>query len=173
MYNSYFLNLRNIYTFSMAHICHFCGAGFTTKYNMQRHLRSVHQLNLHHNLSFICDQCPAIYTRKEKLEEHVNSKHPSDSSPVFTCNECSKTFAYKRLLKRHEETHSDVTFYCDICLAEKGFDVGVHCYTTKANLNRHKNVAHGGVELVLMPCPQCGKTFYKRNSLQRHMKRKH
>lgn len=56
--------------------CRICGKYFTTRQNVQRHVKSVHL----HIKSFECDSCTRQFTHKEHYVKHISK-----------CNNVSET----------------------------------------------------------------------------------
>ncbi|BGP50450.1 hypothetical protein JCM10450v2_006369 [Rhodotorula kratochvilovae] len=52
---------------------------------------------------FTCGECQSKYTRQEHLDRHVTAKHRVAKD--FVCPVCSKGFARKDILKRHQQGH--------------------------------------------------------------------
>ncbi|CAH1790242.1 unnamed protein product [Owenia fusiformis] len=153
----------------MAHVCHFCGSHFSTNYNMQRHMRSRHGAGC--LVPYTCYNCDKTFTRKEYLIEHMTIAHrSSDQDEMFVCAKCPKQFLSKRRLRRHEKTHANTEFYCDICQENGLSDMQVRSFKTKEYLDKHKRITHGK---VVFECPHCGKTWKKRANMINHIKKNH
>lgn len=79
-------------------VCHFCGKGFTSRPNRDRHVR-------YHTgeKPFKCEVCHQSFVRGDDLRYHRTSKHP-DVKP-YTCNFCGMSFPWAKDLERHAKTH--------------------------------------------------------------------
>lgn len=78
----------------------FCGKGFTTKYNLKRHINSVH-LKIK---DYLCELCGKTLVSKIALMEH-NYSH-EDIKPI-KCPYigCEQMFSRSSLLCSHKKTH--------------------------------------------------------------------
>lgn len=79
-------------------VCHFCGKGFTSRPNRDRHVR-------YHTgeKPFKCEVCHQSFVRGDDLRYHRTSKHP-DVKP-YTCTICGMSFPWAKDLERHTKTH--------------------------------------------------------------------
>ena len=76
----------------------------------------------------------------------------------YTCDHCSKSFAWRPNLLRHKTVHGEFRrFPCENC--EKVF-------TDPSNLQRHIRTNHVGARCHA--CPECGKTFATSSGLKQH-----
>ncbi|XP_023240166.1 zinc finger protein 808-like [Centruroides sculpturatus] len=110
--------------------CPTCGKTFSTKQNLQRHMR-IHT----DEKPFKCNICERHFSDETNLRRHLLSH--SDERP-FKCNytgcgmecpTCGKTFSTKQNLQRHMRIHTDEKpFKCNIC--ERHF-------SDETNLRRH------------------------------------
>mmetsp|Transcript_11694 Transcript_11694/g.20063 ORF Transcript_11694/g.20063 Transcript_11694/m.20063 type:complete len:175 (+) Transcript_11694:447-971(+) len=76
--------------------CEHCGATFGRKYDVARHIQSVHKLNLEEE--FRCDSCPKTFRRKDGLILHTNRVHKNARVP---CRLCTKRFVSETRLHTH------------------------------------------------------------------------
>ena len=76
----------------------------------------------------------------------------------YTCDHCSKSFAWRPNLLRHKTVHGEFRrFPCENC--DKVF-------TDPSNLQRHIRTNHVGARCHA--CPECGKTFATSSGLKQH-----
>jgi len=88
--------------------CPECEAVFTTKGNMVKHYRSVHE-----GVKYPCNQCDYQATDKGSLQTHIQSKHEGIKYP---CNQCDYQATDRSNLQRHMTAkHSDTILSCDHC----------------------------------------------------------
>jgi len=87
----------------------------------------------------------------------VKSKGP------FTCTVCGKEFKVRRILKEHENLHSEPRFECSEEL--KGTVCGKR-FHTRSNLRAHVDVVH--LKKKNISCEICGKRFYNASLLKTH-----
>ncbi|XP_060735005.1 zinc finger protein Rlf [Tachysurus vachellii] len=86
-----------------------CGAGFTKKFNLLRHLQVVHyhRSNLCWQKTFTCkhDECNKLFNHLSSLNRHYHKSHPVSEDPIprFKCTypKCSATYHLKSSLVRH------------------------------------------------------------------------
>mmetsp|Transcript_4758 Transcript_4758/g.8304 ORF Transcript_4758/g.8304 Transcript_4758/m.8304 type:complete len:459 (-) Transcript_4758:3116-4492(-) len=111
--------------------CEFCGKLFVAKYNLQRHLATVHEearfyrcqyedcnktfkiqsyLDLHvrnYHLRLYqfgpCEFCGHKFTSQSNLQRHVSTKHAKKRP--FLCEFCQKSFTSSYNLTRHAKVH--------------------------------------------------------------------
>ena len=77
--------------------CNQCQKHFTTKANLTKHYKAVHQAIRNHK----CKECEKLFTCKSNLKEHMIRLHESNRD--FHCQECKSTFKTKGGLKQHIE----------------------------------------------------------------------
>lgn len=95
-----------------------CGAGFTKKFNLLRHLQVVH----YHRSSLCCrktfpckhDGCNKRFNHLSSLNRHYRKVHPVSEDPIprFSCTypKCNATYHLKSSLMRHtNQTHQNQT----------------------------------------------------------------
>ena len=93
--------------------CDRCNNTYVYKSKLQQHSR-VHHKYKKYNCCF--GRCQKSYRHPQDLERHISTH----SGLSFECALCNKTFWQKKLLRRHEVVHTDVTRYtCKLC--NKGF----------------------------------------------------
>ena len=81
-----------------------------------------------------------------------------DSSNLYTCEICGKSFQSNNSLKTHEATHKEVPSPCDIC--NKVFKSIKH-------LKHHKNTVHTETTFT---CNECPTKFSATSNWRRHIK---
>lgn len=77
--------------------CHLCSLEFKRKFNLQRHVSSVHE----QDSRFECEACDRKYKRKRDLDRHVNDIHLKVRP--FVCDDCEMTFAGAEQLRKHRK----------------------------------------------------------------------
>ena len=126
--------------------CNFCGSQFLKKYELNRHIKSIHEIK-EEDSGLECDECNIKFTRKDtkyrhEKEQHfannVNVDYVSDlaSLSTFECSECEQIFRRESRLKRHvKSVHSDnkMEYQCTKCNAK---------FSRKDNLKRHMKNKH-------------------------------
>lgn len=77
--------------------CTRCLTGFSTKGNLNVHLRTVHFTTY----DFRCSNCDGQFSTKASLIRHVKMVHFRERP--YRCPHCSSSFATKACVKRHAE----------------------------------------------------------------------
>mmetsp|Transcript_8558 Transcript_8558/g.25721 ORF Transcript_8558/g.25721 Transcript_8558/m.25721 type:complete len:458 (+) Transcript_8558:1061-2434(+) len=92
-------------------LCKTCGSAFRGKYEMQRHVKSVHERRRDHK----CSNCTKSFSQRGHLNEHNRSVHQGDGE--FSCAKCSKSFGAASKLERHMLTvHCNLRLHtCKVC----------------------------------------------------------
>lgn len=120
---------------------------------------------LHMNVHFrnyVCSQCGTGFVTKYRLKVHIKSMHVNGS---FPCDVCTKIYTTQQKLKNHIDTvHKMVKrFKCPKC-SER--------FSEYFRRQKHLVEAHG-VAPLQYKCNVCDKSFDRRYTLLRHMKRDH
>lgn len=76
-----------------------CGSEYFSKYNLKRHVESVH----HKVKKFKCSICEILLSSKQSLREHYY-KH--QGTMPFKCLSCDKSFRQASLLSLHKRIHN-------------------------------------------------------------------
>jgi len=132
------------------HRCVECGKVFTSKSNMQAHLK------LHfESKTFSCPHCAKEFKGKKSLLEHVSTKHNNEKK--FPCSQCTEFFSSRHLKNVHERLHNgERGFICDQC---------GDSFATAQGLSHHKSKHTGDYQFV---CRECGKGFNNHKLLEEH-----
>ena len=132
------------------HRCMECGKVFTSKSNMQAHLK------LHfESKTFSCPHCAKEFKGKKSLLEHVATKHNNEKK--FPCSQCPELFSSRHLKNVHERLHNgERGFICDQC---------GDSFATAQGLSHHKSKHTGDYQFV---CGDCGKGFNNHKLLEEH-----
>ena len=146
---------------------------------LQDHLRAKHTVAP--TKGYSCDRCDFLAPTKEALRTHESKDHPK-----YSCNTCGKQFLKAETLKRHVESHEEVTVststgdYFKFVPQKKKAGGGKKTYpclscphvsTSKYNLKLHRWRIHereNPVRPRIIPkCTKCGYTS-KWGHLRRH-----
>ncbi|XP_022316493.2 uncharacterized protein LOC111120106 [Crassostrea virginica] len=138
-----------------------CQKGFMSKFKLERH-RLIHTCPRSHK----CLYCDKSFNRKDHLKNHMVTHDPNKKR--WVCEECGKEYCYNFSYRTHKAFHdadAGRTTECGICHKH---------YESKEDLLYHLKV-HSGARSVknctekTHSCDDCGKTFYTRKDVRRHM----
>ena len=138
-----------------AYTCPVCGIAKFTKSSLDNHVESQHQDNIP------CPQCGIMYTTQASLNLHMGRVH-SDKEPE-KCSKCDYQTRVPHELKghykrRHTEETKETCQYCgDVFKGLKKHQQRTGCGGTRADRKK-------------LPCNHCGKEFYKKANLDKHVK---
>ncbi|XP_013163431.1 PREDICTED: zinc finger protein 454-like [Papilio xuthus] len=198
---------------TFVHSCNVCKKNYATKGAFTKHYRQIHLKLRKERLScHLCDEKITKYTKAHHLESkhgiaaptcnvcgkkfafpyevitHQRYQHMGEKR--FRCEECSKCFGSKLLLKNHLVSHSTTRDYiCNIC--GKAFKTEVARSTHVKIHDKNKphicNICDKGfktetalqlhvrIHLNIRPhvCHICNKAYTEPGSLRVHIRRKH
>ncbi|XP_018320923.1 zinc finger protein 155-like [Agrilus planipennis] len=162
-------------------ICSICNIGFVIISDYKTHMVS-HSTEKKYN----CAKCHKSYKTLSNLNFHM--KVHSETMP-FTCTICKKGFMRKEYLESHVNNHYGIKNYaCAICnkkfVSQKNLDVHSKHHDgsvkTKTCNICGKNVANGledhlrtHMNLLEFECNVCKMKFNTKNTLSKHVKKKH
>lgn len=144
------------YAHTKKYACKFCNLTFGKILHFSVHYKEMHQ-------SYICDYCNACCKSKTLVQKHIRAHHTK-----FTCKKCNRQYPNYRQFKRHNnELHpSRVTdrpelAYCVECDKQ---------YASVSKYKKHLKISpkHTEIKRILLPCPDCGKIFRRKNYLNNH-----
>ncbi|CAG4958685.1 unnamed protein product [Colias eurytheme] len=135
--------------------CQLCGFTFETFGSIERHM-NVHYRN------YVCKECGTGFVTKYRLKVHTKSMHVGGNYP---CEICKKVFTTQQKHKNHVDTvHKMVKrFKCPHC-SER--------FSEYFRRQKHLVEVHDGPPLQYK-CNVCDKSFDRRYTLSRHLKRDH
>ncbi|XP_052757218.1 zinc finger protein 808-like [Galleria mellonella] len=135
--------------------CQICGFNFETFGSIERHM-NVHFRN------YVCQDCGTGFVTKYRLKVHSKSMHAGGN---FPCDICKKVFTTHQKQKNHvDAVHKMVKrFKCTRCPER---------FSEYFKRQKHMVEVHG-VAPLQYKCNVCDKSFDRRYTLSRHMKRDH
>ncbi|XP_059056425.1 zinc finger protein 431-like [Achroia grisella] len=135
--------------------CQICGFNFETFGSIERHM-NVHFRN------YVCQDCGTGFVTKYRLKVHCKSMHVGGN---FPCEICKKVFTTHQKQKNHvDAVHKMVKrFKCTRCPER---------FSEYFKRQKHMVEVHG-VAPLQYKCNVCDKSFDRRYTLSRHMKRDH
>lgn len=133
--------------------CEVCKKTLKSRANLANHMKRHSGVR-----SFTCETCSANFYTMAELCNHRKRVHFKAKS--FKCDMCEYSAFSAGLLKAHRSRHSASNVVCLLCgmFLESAEKLAIH-------QKRHsdKNFC----------CPQCDKGFFRRDSLRRHILKKH
>ena len=82
--------------------CDICNLGFSSRYNLKRHLSECHK---EVDKMYCCRQCDATFGFQRNLDSHMMEKHCEGNQ--FKCDICENSYTRNSTLKRHKRvTHN-------------------------------------------------------------------
>ncbi|XP_038212591.1 zinc finger protein 93-like [Zerene cesonia] len=136
-------------------VCENCGKRFFTKRCLNTHTRTHTG-----ETPFACKLCPAQFTQSGSLIRH---KRTHTGEKPFKCSLCHKNFCSKSELTIHAKVHSQEKNYtCIFCNLKFK-----HSHSLKKHIQHHESKS------ACFVCDLCKKTFFQKNNLATHIKRRH
>ncbi|XP_066925037.1 histone H4 transcription factor-like [Clytia hemisphaerica] len=120
--------------------------------------------HMRHHVNYLkCPHCEMTCPNPGSLKYHIGYRH-TDIRP-FSCAMCEQSFKSHSDLVRHEESHLEKSYICDVkdCF-----------YSTKTQhcLRRHIRVVHSSTEKRYI-CHICNTAYSRGFGLTKHLKKKH
>ncbi|XP_045463004.1 zinc finger protein OZF-like [Harmonia axyridis] len=165
------------------HECEICKKKFPTKTDLIKHVR-IHT----DERPYACKFCGHAFRQAGSLKNHIACRHSAtlQSTEIFICSYCAKSFPIKERLKLHLRIHTGHKPYaCKLCpkTFARGGQLVQHqrthdgskpftcrvcdtSFTTSANLRSHMK-RH--LEIRDYICHLCGKLFFRRDALRKHL----
>ncbi|EFO84419.1 hypothetical protein CRE_19903 [Caenorhabditis remanei] len=155
--------------------CKQCGMSYKRKKNLELHMKL-------HSREFECKQCSLVFQTEDKLEIHEDRFH-SETEPLKKCPHCETHF--------HEKNFKPHVYYCQNKekIAEKRKQLKAQSVPTSPALSTISTTSfmsyQPGPSSFRSPlaspivsyrdksCAVCGETFASRQSMLRHVGRKH
>ena len=114
-------------------ICEFCNKPYSTKSNLNVHIKTIH----HKILPFQCEfpGCEKSYSNLKRKTIHMRTHY---GHKPFECEICKKTFNEKIILKNHMLVHSEEKMHkCEYCKKD---------YKNKYHLKEHIQIKHMNIK---------------------------
>lgn len=160
--------------------CHYCGKHIQGRCKYYKHLRT------HEPKSAQCEVCKKMLKSRSSLITHMK-RHSGVRS--YTCETCSANFYTTGELCNHRKRvhFKTKSFCCDMCEYSTYTATALKMHRSRHTLNNviclmcgtfvesaEKLEAHQKRHLEKnFPCPHCDKTFFLRDSIRRHIVKKH
>ena len=131
------------------------------------HLEVPKKIDVNAGTKFKCDQCNTFYSQKKDLKLHVKGVHLGEKNLKCDRDQCPFLTNWPSDLKRHiAQVHGgeDKKFY--VCEYQDCPAV----YTRNDKLKKHIASIH---ENLRFNCDHCDKSFFRKESLNAHVKTKH
>jgi KRAB domain-containing zinc finger protein len=115
-----------------------------------------------------CNHCHTPFETLNNLQAHVTAYH----TPIC-CLYCGQEFATKAELERHEYgTHNKQSWGCQ-ARAKKSLAIKCPCPICKKEFPINSLEVHVRKHTLRYPCSICDRNFAYKNSLDRHIEKKH
>lgn len=124
-----------------------CEKVYSTKYNLKRHIESVHQCIKR----FQCDLCNKLLSSKQNLQEHYFT-HSNEK--LFKCIEsgCSQTFRQRSQLSNHRKMHRELFVLKEqLKTSEEEFSVFPSIFENSTKLSNFSSFATESDQLPVLP----------------------
>lgn len=147
--------------------CQKCEKEFTSVNTLQNHYSANHTVAPVQMKIYRCTLCNhrckyvdvfQAHMKSHEIEHHLKMGIAT-ASDFVTCKDCGKSFSNKKTFSRHRALHQKTQ--CSKC--------GKLIKTEM--LSSHMKVIHK--EGPSYPCPKCGKTFFARERVRRHIQQVH
>ncbi|XP_046659034.1 zinc finger protein 836-like isoform X2 [Homalodisca vitripennis] len=138
------------------HKCDVCGMKLFSRVALQNH-KSKHTGS---TKPFQCEFCKKFFCNYSMLYNHERS-HTGETP--FLCRHCDRGFGSRLKLEVHEMEHTNEKPHeCEIC--HKTFKARKYL-TTHTRIHKDENQSYA--------CTMCDKIFVKKESVQKHLQKKH
>jgi KRAB domain-containing zinc finger protein len=142
--------------------CNICNKSFTKNYNVTRHIRFVHSVNV-----YKCEHCNFVCKYRETIINHLTNSHIPGIKLSYQCTNCDKSFTTSARLKRHKKVHDinkNIGLYIDKYTCCN--DVFTTCvqYLKHSSTLKHRKLK----ENQIVPCNICFLNFSSNRQLQLH-----
>ncbi|XP_060062540.1 zinc finger protein 69-like [Ylistrum balloti] len=143
-----------------AYSCDKCSATFAKSQHFDRHSANEHS----------CPLCSLRYCTRRELCRHLKEKHGiirSNDGKVYKCDVCCKAFDRPYTLDVHKRIHTgERPVECTAC--KLFFRTGKALFKHKQTYT-HSIKAGEEVKERTFLCSICGKAYFRKHALQRHM----
>lgn len=138
--------------------CRYCHAYFTAKFNLNKHVRALHE----RKRPYHCEECGSSFQQKDHLTCHKKTVH--EKLKPYQCDVCGKKFGWSGVLKKHVRIvhEKERPYPCVHC---------GHAFRQKAHLEKHVTTIHE--KRRPYSCDMCGSAFGRKDVLVRHVRTMH
>lgn len=139
--------------------CMCCPTMYSQKFNLIKHLASVHQRDIDGQpltQKLNCPLCPYTAHMQYKIKAHIARRHCEDKP--YKCDQCSHATTEKTALENHKRTHTkEKPYICHTCNFKA---------PTPSSLARHKRTH---TKEKPYSCSECGQKYADSKRLRDHM----
>jgi len=147
------------------HKCPKCDRQFTKRFNLEKHIKSVHEKVMIMKKCYICDKEFSF----QNLRHHIKSVH--EGIKPHKCSSCDKSFSQKIGLKRHIEiVHMGIKYKCSFCKADFVQLEKLKSHTKRVHTKLVHEIKEGGFKFK---CSYCDSNFNELLELRVHNKLVH
>ncbi|KAM9353451.1 uncharacterized protein ABDE67_005824 [Symphorus nematophorus] len=141
----------NLHTGARPYCCAECGKRFCQNYNYRIHLRTHAKAKVDR---LQCRVCRMSFASEEDLKDHLSKTHFEDK--FYECDLCKRVFTNLQACEYHVKSHKPLlNVVCEVCGCK---------FASQKSLVRHRRKTCRSI----FKCPDCTKTFNKRNALLKH-----
>lgn len=142
--------------------CH-CGKTFKSKESLMWHNKRTHK---RHEYEKTCKLCGKIVPDSTALKSHIQVYHTEGGMCNFMCDVCGKFYHRQFELTKHEKSHAEKSFACNLGGCGKKF-------LRIQQLDLHTKITHMNLKEFACSHIGCIKKFSTNQRLLRHIKISH
>ena len=118
--------------------------------------------------TFLCIECGKSFEEEAFLYIHQNKTH---DKTVRSCEKCGESFVGKVALQNHKRKHNNAVAKMKAMMK---YEICPYETSNLANLKRHTKAVHSEKPQKMKKsteCGECGKTFGRKDHLDKHVKK--
>ena len=125
-----------------------------------------------------CELCDKTYTYAKSLTRHKKNKHAKDYKDMCVCDDCGKPFMDRMALFRHrgrvhDKNKQGKEGVYNQCSQWSQCSQCSQIFPDPEALRQHISSDHTKKENYKFACTRCGRTYRKKNALDKHLFSRH